>query len=858
MKFKIGHLFLYLMLSCGLLYGQHENTSNNVVITAIYTSKNSICIDGKFNEKIWQETDIAANFTQTEPYDGEPATERTEVRVVYDDNALYIGVTAYDSQPDNIIGNLTRRDIDSPSDWIYIGIDSYNDKRTGFNFGVNPAGVKQDVLIYDDSQFDTNWDAVWDVKCQRDNLGWSAEFKIPFSQLRFSTQAEQCWGFQVYRIINRLNEHDFWAAQPKNEAGFCSRWGLLTGIQNIPNIRRLQLLPYIVGAGNFLPEESGNPFRDAFDFDGNIGCDLKYALSSNMTLDMTINPDFGQIEADPSEFNLTAYETYFEEKRPFFMEGSNIFQYHIGIDDDENQQESLFYSRRIGRLPQYEPDLPDDNGFADIPQNTTIIGAAKITGKTSTGWSVGVLNALTSQERGKISINGEISETIVEPWTNYLLARTKKDFRQGRTTLGGIFTNVYRNIPNDNFKDLNRVAFAGGLDFSHRFHNDEYEFSAKLLGSNIQGDKEAILRVQESSAHYFQRPDVDYLGYNPNRTSLSGFAANLFFYKIAGSHWRWGLIGITRSPEFEVNDLGYMRDSNYNAGVVWGSYQENNPGKIFRDYFLNFSTWYVTDYKPQHLFHGLNIHTNFRMLNYWSVFIGLNQEFEGLNPTELRGGPTIIYPANFYTFFGFSTDQRKKIFFDYMGGLGFEDNGSCFIRYMPSITLRPFSRFDLSFSPVYIPEINDHQYVDTIEDEAKDDLYIFAKLKRKTVFLTMRANFTFTPNLSIQFYGMPFISAGRYSNFKQVIEPRANNYDDRYQAYQYEDNPDFNFKQFRANLVIRWEYSLGSTFYFAWSHGRTDFDEEQGQFSLKNDTRELFDADAENVVLVKFNRWLNW
>lgn len=825
------------------------------VLQAVRCPKGEIRVDGILNERVWGLASIASDFVQRDPDEGKPATEKTTVQVAYDDHAIYVAVRAYDSEPDKIKGILTRRDQDSPSDWIWVAVDSYGDKRTAFEFGVNPAGVKQDACWSDDENRDENWDAVWEVGISKDGQGWTAEFCIPFSQLRFPNRRVHRWGFQVTRFISRKNELDFWAPMPKETAGVVSRFGRLEGIEDIPTPKRLQLLPYIVSSGNLFPKEVDNPFRSGPFYRGSLGGDLKYGLTSNLTLDLTINPDFGQVEADPSEFNLTAYETYFEEKRPFFMEGRNILNYPIDPGESELAKENLFYSRRIGRAPHHYPEV-SDSGFVDQPQWTRILGAVKITGKTASGWSIGVLEALTREEKAKVEEGGREFRVVVEPLTNYFVARIQKDFRKGRTTLGGIITNVTRRIPNDELKELNKRAWSGGIDFSHRWRKDTYQIAVKLLGSVIKGDTLAIQKAQRSSARYFQRPDARHLHYDPRRTSLSGFAAFWQVGKIGGGHWRWVLGGLSRSPGFEVNDLGYIRDVDWTAPFIWVGYRQFNPGKVFRNWGVNLNLWSAWTYGGERVGSGGNINGYFRLLNYWGIYLGVNRQLESLDTRSLRGGPAIMTPGRINFWFGFWSDERKPISIEFHSGFSRDDEGFWRCRLEPELSLRPSGNLNLSLSLGYYPSLEDRQYVKEIEDD-QGTHYIFSRLQRKTLALTTRLDYTLTPNLSIQFYGMPFISAGKYSHFKEVVNPRAQRYDDRYHPYDYTANPDFNFKQFRSNLVIRWEYSPGSTIYLVWSQGRTNFEENYGTFSLGRDLGKLFNTRAENVFLVKINRWFS-
>ena len=830
-------------------------------LEAVRTRNGGITVDGILDERDWKDVPSGSGFIQHEPHDGEPATEKTFVRVVYDDEAVYIAVHAYDSQPDCIVGRLTRRDEDSPSDWIHVFFDSYHDRRTGFRFSVNPAGVKTDCMYFDDTNEDSNWDAVWNVATRRNEDGWTAEFGIPLSQLRFADNGRtNTWGFQVARQICRNNELSFWSPTPRDCNQIVSRFGLLEGLRNLPKLRRLEVLPYTVGSLETFGETEDDPFRDESDFAPRFGADIKYGITSNMTLDMTINPDFGQVEQDPSEFNLTAYETYFEEKRPFFIEGANLFQYRLMFGD--GNAERLFYSRRIGRNPQFDPfdtgRWPDtDDFYDDTPGFTKILGAAKITGRTAGGWSFGVLDALTDKENAHMQLpGGERYGVAVEPMTNYFVGRTMKDFNEGRTAFGAMVTSVTRNIPNEDLEILNRQAFTGGVDISHRFRGNEYQFDLKLMGSHVRGSEEAMYEVQTSSARYFQRSDAHHLEVDTSLTYMNGLAANLWTGKFGGEPWRFGLGFITRSPGFEANDIGYMRNADLHNAVFWGGYRDYEPGTVFRTINLNVNLWESWTYGGERYSLGGNVNGWTQFMNYWSIYAGINRNVENRNTRHLRGGPSIIIPGSISGWFGFETDSRKAVSCGYGGDYWRADEGgSDYHRLSPYVTVRPSGRFDIRLQPSYTISRENLQYVDEIDGD-----YILGHLDMRILSITARLNYTITPNMSLQFYGMPYIAAGRYTDFREVTRPRADDYEDRFAPYDYlavADNPDFNFKQFRSNLVFRWEYSPGSTIYLVWSRGATDHEEEYGKFSLGRDMGRLFSEPGDNTFLIKINKWFS-
>ena len=848
-------------------------SSEERIARALDLRQDPVEIDGKLDESSWELAPVLTDFTQYNPDEGNPATEKTEVKILFSKDALYIGVRALDSEADKIRAILARRDSQCPSDWIKIWIDSYHDHLTAFEFAVNPCGVKRDVYWSNDRRKDDDWDAVWDVEVSIDDRGWTAEFKIPFSQIRFPERDSHTWGFQASRVIARKNETSYWRHVPKGTPRFVSLFGELTGISRIPPPKRIELLPYTLGKGTFKPAEEGNPFETGSSYLTNLGLDLKYGVSSNLTLDATFNPDFGQVEVDPAVVNLSAYETYFQEKRPFFIEGKSMLSFPLG---GSTERDALFYSRRIGRAPQ---GYPSSAQFYEKPENTTILGAFKLTGKTAQGWSIGIMEALTSREHADvINWEGESTKQTVEPFTNYFLVRAEKEFREGRSTFGFIFTAVNRNIKEENLDFLRKSAYSGGFGFRHRWAKDTYEVSGSLLGSHILGSQEAILKAQESSARYFQRPDAPHLEVDPTRTSLSGVSASFSLGKIGGRHWRWSIVGRTRSPGFEANDMGYMRSTDQISQYIWLSYREFMPGKVFRDYDISFTFRNSWDYSPTHTGQGGSLSCNFRFLNYWSINFNMSRTQEYLSTRHLRGGPAVLIPGNWNFGGSFRTDSRKNFYLNIRGSFNVADNGAKSYSLSSSLNLRPSDRIHLSFSPSFRDNYRRLQY---LTSKSMDDRthYILGRIDQTTVSLTVRLNYTLTPNLSLQIYSQPYVSAGKYSEFKDATQYRAENYDERWHIFSGNEiffdnnyyhlippeaggeeifiyNPDFNFRQFRLNLVLRWEYLPGSVLFLVWTNGINDY-ANTGSLSLGDDFQSLFSSPSSNVLLLKVSYWFN-
>jgi hypothetical protein len=833
-------------------------------------------IDGRLDEEAWAAAVPRSDFTQQNPDEGAPGTERTEFRIIYTDAAVYVAIRAYDSQADQISAQLTRRDEESPSDWVGVGFDSYHDRRTAFVFLVNAAGVKRDIYFYDDNNEDTSWDAVWDVATSRDPEGWTAEFRIPFSQLRFPAAPRYTFGLQVYRMLNRRNEEQFWRLPPKDQSGFVSLFGELEGIEGITPPRRIEVMPYVSATGAWAPSEDGNPFQTGTDHTGRVGADFNIGVTSNLTLSATINPDFGQVEADPAVVNLTAFETFFPEKRPFFNEGIDIFRFPIVLGDGPEANEQLFYSRRIGRAPQGEAD--ERGGYAESLRETTILGAGKLSGKTPSGWTVGLIGALTAEEQADVVDSaGTSHKDIVEPRSGYFVGRLARDFRNGQTQVGLFATVVDRGLPS-NLMDLRSSAYAGGLKWSHRFRNDTWSVQGWVVGSHVRGSAEAIEDTQTSSAHYYQRPDNDYVTFDPTRTSLSGYAGQFTFGKHAGN-WRFSTGIDTRSPGFEVNDMGFQRDADRTIQFVWLNRRWLQPGKVFRNFNVNFSQYSAWSYGWDRLGLGGNVNTNFTLLNYWSGYFGLAKSFPGLSKTALRGGPAFTEPSSIHSWAGFHSDSRKSV----RGGFNTffsvnDESGSWVYNLSPNISARPATNIDLTFAPSLFRQFDTWQYLDDAEALGTDH-YIFGKLEQTTLNMTLRANLTFTPDMSLQVYAQPFVSSGNVVGYRRVADPRADLFEDRFEDFDpsqvtkddedvYIDldrdgasdieleNPDFTFVSFRSNVVLRWEYTLGSTLFLVWQHGRED-DYSDGQFRLGQGLSNLFSADQENTFVIKFNYWLS-
>ncbi len=834
-------------------------------------------INGILDEDIWKGGEWIDDFTQHEPYNGARASQRTEFKIVFDKDNLFVGIKAYDTSPDSIVNRLTRRD-HADGDLVAIILDSYHDLRTGFVFGISSAGVKYDFMITNDGQNqDESWDPNWWVQTSINSDGWIAEMKIPFSQVRFEENSGDVWGLEMARVLYRKQETTFWQHIPKDAPGMVHLFGELKGLEQIKPRKIFDVTPYVVARTETFEAVPEDPFLAKGKKSGiNGGIDAKIGVTNNMTMDLTLNPDFGQVEADPSEVNLSAYETFFEEKRPFFIEGNNITNFALGIGDDGIGNDNLFYSRRIGRRPQGYPDLKD-GWTTDVPVTTNIIGAAKLTGKTQDGLSVGFVEALTAEENAEIdTLGGRKSETV-EPLSNYMIGRIQKDFREGNTIVGGIFTSTNRDLDENLSRYMHKAAYSGGVDFTQYFKKKSWMLNVNAAFSLVQGSEEALLNTQTSSARYYQRPENDHTEIDSTRTSLAGSGGRMQVMKLDG-HWNFLYSTIWKTPGFETNDLGFIRESDQLLNLIWAGYSQWEPRGIYRRYNINGDIYTVHNFGGENLGMGFEYNGNIGFKNYWNAWAGGGIQTSGLETGLLRGGPAMKMPGNIRFRTGFETDERKKLVFDVFGNLnsGFEESSNSIFTQV-ELTYKPTNYLSLSLSPGLNWSYQELQYVDYREYNGSDR-YIFASIDRKTVNASFRINLNLSPDLTLQYWGQPFIATGQYYDYKYITDPMAEDYHNRFatysddqvstteDGYDIDENrdgttdysfeySDFNVKEFLSNLVVRWEYNPGSSLYLVWSQNRNNYNSD-GNLDVIDDLGDLFNNTAEkphNVFLIKFS-----
>jgi hypothetical protein len=826
-------------------------------------------IDGKLNDNCWKVGEWAGNYTQWIPNEGAKPSQPTQLKILYDDKNIYVAIRAFDSIPAKISRKVGRRD-DFTGDMVGVCFDSYHDHRTGFEFDVSAAGQKMDMLITNPSNSDNSWNAVWYAKTSREDSAWTAEFRIPLSQLRYSKDSVQVWGLHSWRWIERQQQESDWEPQSSTGPGMLYLFGELDGIHDLPKSRRVEIMPYTLEKLNTFQKEPNNPFADkGRRWSANAGLDAKIGLASNFTIDLTVNPDFGQVESDPSVMNLSAFETFYEEKRPFFLEGKNIFSF-----DFDNS--SIFYSRRIGHTPSFYPAL-GNNQFMHYPDNTTILGATKLSGKNAKGFSIGILESLTASEYADIDSLGNRKKIKVEPLTDYALIRVQQDYKQGNTVLGGIFTSTSRFLGSPQLNFLNRNAYTGGIDLFHQWHDKEYYLDAKLIGSSINGSREAIRNLQESSARYYERPDAHYLHFDSTANMLSGTGGNIKIGKGSKGLWRYSTEVTWRSPGFDLNDMGYMQIADIIKQRNSVYFFVNKPVYILRTYNVSLSETNNWDFGWRYLSSGTNLGAYLEFLNNWAINATSTYTPQSLDVRILRGGSAMLVPSAFYNNVYMRTNSAKKIFLELSSELSASGyNSARYYSVQPGVTYTPINTIKLSGSINYSHNRNDLQYITTTSNGSQQN-YILGKIDQHTMSITFRVDYNVTPEISIQYYGSPFATTGKYSDFKKVVDPRASNYYNRFTEFKptlngnntYEvsetnnapasynfANPNFDFSQFRSNLVFRWEYRPGSQFVLVWSQDKSAFIQ-PGEQTLGKAMSNLGDVFPNNIFLIKFNYWFS-
>jgi len=846
-----------------------------------------IAVDGLLNDPGWAVAEQISGFLQRDPNEGAVASESTVVFVAYDAAALYIGARLYDSGRDSIVARLGRRDVGTSSDRFTVYLDTYHDRRSGFFFGINAAGTLYDGTLFNDDWDDDSWDGVWEGTARIDAEGWVVEMRIPYSQLRFKKADVQTWGINFRREIARKNEIAFYAPRPKNASGFVSRFADLVGIERIAPPRRLELMPYVNAQAAYTQHEPGDPFNDGSTYTPAVGADLRTGVGGSLTLNATVNPDFGQVEVDPAVVNLSDVETFFQEKRPFFIEGSSIFSFGFGGASDywgfNWPGPDMFYTRRIGRAPQGSTSYAT---YTDRPDGVSILGALKLTGKVGDRWNVGTLAAVTAREFAQLydTTSGVSSQQEIEPLAFYGIFRAQREFPEGRQGLGTMITAAARRFDDPALRSqVNGSAFTAGLDgWTFLDRDKEWVVTGWLAGSHVRGDETRMTAVQQNSVHYFQRPDAEQTSIDPNATSLSGWAGRLHLNKQRGNWFSNSGLGFI-SPGYEANDLGFMSRAgviNMHAGA---GYAWRQPGKTFRQSRLMGALFQNYNWDGDVTWRGVWGNAFAQFLNYWSVGLNASYNPATLNDRRTRGGPLMrnepAVQANLFV----DSDGRKKVAVElwvgryHQGATDYDTWAGFNVRYRPAPNLQ------LSVGPSFSWGEEPGQYVsaygDTTANATFDGRYVFGHLSSTEVGADIRLNWTFTPKLSLQLFAQPLISAGEYTQLKSLAEPRTFDFDvygtgastlEDSTSYYLVDadgpggpapreaigKPDFSFGSLRGNAVLRWEYLPGSTVYLVWTQSRDDF-EPNGEFRFDQSWDRLRAAPADNIFMLKVTYWWN-
>lgn len=807
------------------------------------------------------------------------------MRVLYDESALYIGARMHDREPVKIVRRLSRRDEGADADALTIYLDPRHDHLTGGSFTVSAAGSRRDEIVHNDSSTDGSWDAVWDSAVSVDDQGWTAEVRIPFSQLRFTRSERQTWGLNLSRFIQRKNETAWWELVLKKDNGLASRMGHLTGLDGIPLRRHFELLPY--GTTRLENDENAaahDPFHHGTQVFGGMGLDLKWGITNDLTLDGTVNPDFGQVEVDPAVVNLSAFETYFPDKRAFFLEGSQTFGNFARNGANSNwgfnrPTPDLFYSRRIGRPPQGRAS----GDFVDRPSATTILGAAKLSGKTRNGWIIGVLDAVTGRELATADTAGTRREVDVEPASNYLVARVRRDVGE-RGGFGFIATSVTRRLEDPVLVDqlASRAQVAGADGYVYLDRKRDWVITGGLAGSWVGGSAPAITQLQRASARYYQRPDAPHVRFDPNARLLSGWEGEINLNKNNGNKRLnaslWGI-----SPGFDSNDAGFSILGDRAGTHALFTWQKPTPDKWTRSRWLAAGKWWVWNFNKELQSDGYFSFANATLLNYWDVGYNVFYNRRTQDDRQTRGGPSMLDPGGLSLGAFVSSDRRKLVSVGVNGGRATNPVGGWNTDVNLDITLKPSPALTISAGPSLSRSLGLAQYVTTVDDPAAAAThgarYIFGSIEQTQVVMTTRVSAIFSPTLSLQVFAQPLLAVGAYRELKELAAPRTFSfvrygteagtidYDAGSAMYMVDPdgsgaaprftfgNPDFNFKSLRVNAILRWEWRLGSTFYAVWTQQRVDF-ADAGNFMIGRDAGALFSAPANNVVLVKVAYWL--
>ena len=868
---SVGVVFVCLSLaSSAFAQAPINGAGNRKQATATRVPNGAIRVDGRLDDEAWQKATPITDFIQKEPTEGAAPTDAMDVRIVYDDDVLYVGARMF-SRDGRIQAPLGRRDSIDQAEHILVSFDTFLDRRTAFVYGVTAAGVRIDRYHSADQEdsFDSGYDPVWRAETNVAGDQWTAELWIPFSQLRFNPQSALTWGLNLYRFRPTLDEADYWILIPRTVRAWSSRFGDVSGINGVVPPRRIEASPYVAGGSTINRDRDvRNPFDDGKNIEGRVGADVKMGLGPNLTLETALNPDFGQVEADPAEVNLTAFETRFPEKRPFFLEGAQLF--NIG-------HPNFYYSRRIGA----RPIGPASGDYVDYPNQNTIIAAAKLTGRLQSKTSLGFIGAVTDDEHASIAnvSLGERHSVAVSPHAYHFVGRMLQEFGPSASTAGFIVNYVHRDFEEGSpLADLySRNALGAAADTLLRFKDGQYLFRASGGGAFLNGSEKAVERWQRSSSHYAQRPDRDYSPLDPTKTSLAGWSIQMNFDKVSGRHWLWGANTKIDSVDFEANDFAQLNGAdglNTNANI---RYRETQPGKVFRNYYFQIDQ--MTDTTLRGLMQSGRIRAtaNVTWWNYWTSSINLARELPTTSVSLTRGGPLMGRGPGWNSTLniGNRASSRTRI----SGSLYLQrnDDGASARRVQGTFSMRPGPRWQFSVSPFYDRITEPQQYISTLpggRPETYNSRYVFAFIDRSTMSMEYRLGLTLKPDVNLDVYAEPFAASGHYYDYGELLTPGSR---DRLKygtnGTTLTINPDgsqvvtdgastinlryrdFNTLSFRSNVVLRWEWRAGSTLYVVWQQDRAGT-EMIGTPVNVGDAFRSVTAPGPNIFLIKTSFWI--
>ena len=748
-------------------------------------------IDGLLDDPVWQSALPIDEFFQIDPLELAPPAESTIARILYDDESLYISFRSYDSQPDRIKRALVRRDnwmegFNSNSDWVGFSIDSRNDDYNGYFFAVNASGVKIDVSISGHENYDQSWDAVWDVAVAFDEDGWTAEFDLPFAMFQFDNIPDLVWGIEFLRGLHRVQETLMWPGRTKSVRGTVFPLGVLLGLENIPDPKQLEIIPYTL---------LGRSAETRLD----LGLDVRYGLTSNSIMKMTFNPDFGQVEADPSVLNLTAFETFYDEKRPFFSEGAEFF----------DQSLSLFHSRRIGRAPSY--NLPEEGELKDVPDYTTILGATKVMGNTGSGINYGLISAITAEESAILvidSVDQSDRRIVIEPRTNFTIGRIELPLINDVSRVGLMVTNVSRK------NDFG--ATVTGIDWNLGLYDNRLYTNGQIVRSDAKNITGNAIRFR--------------LGY------------------VDPSWWSAQLSYGYFDDKFDVNDLGYLKRNNTNWAGGKVDFRKQEPWGNFINNDLEFK--YKQEWRGDGLVleRELEIEQSNLFNNYWTAGFFSKVFLPAYNDEDIfRNEEAWAYKTELWGYAGptFSTDRRKKLVLNAVIGSGYGKNRGWGYHASLGAEIKPIEPLNIEIKAIQDRGPTYMQWVDVVEN-LNDTARVYANSLLLTQDVTLRMNWTFSPDLSLQCFVQPFYADMKYEKYYRLEAPKTMNLAP-YTTYLNDyDNPDFKLQNTVGTFVLRWEYRSGSTLFIVYNLNNNKY---------YSPVDKAWTSEEANALYFKLNYW---